>query len=200
MPFQRRRKCIFHWRRRVWLTIWDRVKIPRYTHRLMHRKRVTCELHDSYFRLMTIKHAIPRTAEVTHSDGQCGEILSGRLNYYITRWRQEVSRFWRPDPLVTRCGRENSTQLRGPPGLRLSSPGEQERHTAMSGGAEEVNMLQSLFSLQLPLTQTFQIKWEVYFFLKKCLRSSLLLREYVFCMYMCIYAYLLCAYTTFIHS
>ncbi len=27
--------------------------------RLMHRKRVTCELHDSYFRLMTIKHAIP---------------------------------------------------------------------------------------------------------------------------------------------
>ena len=25
----------------------------------MYRKRVTCELHDSYFRLMTIKHAIP---------------------------------------------------------------------------------------------------------------------------------------------
>ena len=24
----------------------------------MHRKKVTCELHDSYFRLMTIKHAI----------------------------------------------------------------------------------------------------------------------------------------------
>ena len=36
----------------------------------MHRKRVTCELHDSYFRLMTIKHAIPKTVEVTHSDGQ----------------------------------------------------------------------------------------------------------------------------------
>ena len=54
------RSCIFHWRRRAWLTIWDRVKIPRYSHRLMHRKRVTCELHDSYFRLMTIKHAIPK--------------------------------------------------------------------------------------------------------------------------------------------
>ena len=26
----------------------------------MHRKRVTSELHDSYFRLMTIKHAIPK--------------------------------------------------------------------------------------------------------------------------------------------
>ena len=35
-------------------------KFPWYTHRLMHRKRVTCELHDSYFRLMTIKHAISK--------------------------------------------------------------------------------------------------------------------------------------------
>ena len=26
----------------------------------MHQKRVTAELHDSYFRLMTIKHAIPK--------------------------------------------------------------------------------------------------------------------------------------------
>ncbi len=43
----------------AWLTIWDKVKIPWYTHRLMHRKRVTRELPDSYFRVMTIKHAIP---------------------------------------------------------------------------------------------------------------------------------------------
>ena len=48
-------------RRRAWLTKWDKFKkIPWYTHRLMHRKRVTSELHDSYFRLMTIKHAIPK--------------------------------------------------------------------------------------------------------------------------------------------
>ena len=41
------------------------------------------------------------------------------------------------------CCRENSTQQRaGPPGLRLSNTGERERHTAMSGGAGEVNMLQ----------------------------------------------------------
>ena len=64
----------------------------------MHRKRVTCELHDSYFRLMTIKHAISK-------------ILSRRLNYYITRWRQKFSEFgdqtvsWRSDELETRCGR-----------------------------------------------------------------------------------------------
>ena len=47
-------------RRRAWLKKWDKVKIPWYTHRLMHRKRVTCELHDSFVPLMTIKHAIPK--------------------------------------------------------------------------------------------------------------------------------------------
>ena len=35
-------------------------KFPWYTHRLMHRKKVTSELHDSYFRLMTIKHSISK--------------------------------------------------------------------------------------------------------------------------------------------
>ena len=33
-------------------------KIPMVHYRVMHRKRVTSELHDSYFRLMTIKHSI----------------------------------------------------------------------------------------------------------------------------------------------
>ena len=60
MPFQRRGSCIFHWRRRALLTIWDRVKIPRYSQKLKHRNRVTSEMHDSYFHLMTIKNAIPK--------------------------------------------------------------------------------------------------------------------------------------------
>ena len=47
--------CIVHWRGRDCLTIWDRVKIPRYCHKLMHRKRVACELHGSYFRSTMIK-------------------------------------------------------------------------------------------------------------------------------------------------
>ena len=51
-------------RRRAWLTIWDKVKMPLCRHKVMHRKRVTCELRDNYFRSMTIKHAIPKTAEV----------------------------------------------------------------------------------------------------------------------------------------
>ena len=196
------RKCIFHWHGRAWLTVWDRVKIPRYTHRLMHRKRVTCELHDSYFRLMTNKHAIPK-------------ILSGRLNYYITRWRQEVSEL-ESEKLETSCGRESHHPAEGalgtsdwvletswwedagmrtypreawPPGPRLSNPGERERHTAMSGGAGEVNMLPSLFSFQLPLTHKPSNKVGDIFYEELC-RSSLLLRQNVDCMYMCIYAYL----------
>ncbi len=36
------------------LIIWDKVKFPLCQYRLMHRKRVTSELHDSYFRMMRI--------------------------------------------------------------------------------------------------------------------------------------------------
>ena len=52
-------------------------KFPWYTHRLMHQKRVTCELHDSYFRLMTIKHSISKIEWA----------IVWALNYYITQSR-----------------------------------------------------------------------------------------------------------------
>ena len=42
------------------LIIWDKVKVPLYHCRVMHRKKVTSELHDSYFRLMTIKNSISK--------------------------------------------------------------------------------------------------------------------------------------------
>ena len=42
------------------LIIWDKVKVPLCHYRVMHRKRVISELHDSYFRLMTIKHSISK--------------------------------------------------------------------------------------------------------------------------------------------
>ena len=35
-------------------------KIPMVHYRVTHRKRVISELHDSYFRLMTIKHSISK--------------------------------------------------------------------------------------------------------------------------------------------
>ena len=52
-------------------------KFPWYTHRLTHRKRVTCELHESYFRWMTINHAIPKIKWA----------IEWALNYYITQSR-----------------------------------------------------------------------------------------------------------------
>ena len=42
------------------LIIWYKVKVPLCHYRVMHRKRVTSEPHDCYFRLMTIKHSISK--------------------------------------------------------------------------------------------------------------------------------------------
>ena len=77
-------------------------KIPMVHYRVMHRKRVTSELHDSYFHLMTIKHSISKIEWVSNdyiielsSTSQCS--------------CQESSR-----QLETRCGRESHTRQRGP--------------------------------------------------------------------------------------
>ena len=115
---------------RAWLTVWDRVKIPRYTHRLMHRKRVTCELHDSYFPLMTIKHAIPRTAEVTHPDGQPWGDIVWAIELLYNSLRTGNQLVWRPDPLVTRCGRESQHQAE----WTLRPPVEQPKRTGEKHG------------------------------------------------------------------
>ena len=146
MPFQRHGSCIFHWRRWVWLTIWDKVKYHG-TVRLMYRKKVTCELHDSYFHSMTIKHAIPRTAEVTHSNGQLwGDIeWAIELSYNSVKIGSQL--VWRPDQFGDQtCWwqdvvEEASTQQSGPSGPRLSSSREQERNTVMANRVR-VNMLQ----------------------------------------------------------
>ena len=139
-------------------------KIPRWSNRLMHRKRVTCELHDSYFSLITIKYAIPGTAEVTHSDGQLwGDIeWAIELLYNSVKiesllvWRSES--FWRPVSFGDQTSwwqdvveKASTQQWAGPPVLRLSNPGEQERHNAdghKSGG----QYVAILFGLQLPFT------------------------------------------------
>ena len=89
------RSCIFHWRGRAWLTIWDRVKIPRYSHKLMHWKRVTCELHDSYFCSMMIKHAIPKMAEVMERDWVGIELLYNSVHRKFNQFGDQKS--WRND-------------------------------------------------------------------------------------------------------
>ena len=63
-----------------WLMKWDELKkFLWYTHWLMHWKKVTCELHDSYFRLMTIKHAISKIEWA----------IEWPLNYYIAQSRRK---------------------------------------------------------------------------------------------------------------
>ena len=94
--------------------------------------------------------------------------LSGRWNYYLTRWRQEVS--WFGDPLVTRCRRESPHPAEWAPGPPFEQPpfGEQERHNAdghKSGG----QYVAILFGLQLPLTRNLSNKVRAYIFLKKSL-------------------------------
>ena len=108
-------------------------KFPWYTHRLTHRKRVTCELHGSYFRLMTIKHAISKIEWA----------IEWTLNYYITqsrqKWRQLEFEFqlesvvvgkatpgrgalgnpdgvWGPEKLVIRCSKESLHPAEWTPG------------------------------------------------------------------------------------
>ena len=62
-------------------------KIPRGSHKVMHRKRVTCELHDSYFRLMMIKPVTPKRAEVACSTGQLWEGIEwAKRRVHISAW------------------------------------------------------------------------------------------------------------------
>ena len=149
-------------------------KIPWYRHRLMHRKRVTCELHDSYFRLMTIKHAIPKiewAIELLYNSVKTG-----------SQWVGDQVTWWQD--VVEKANRKLSP---GP----LAEHQENEKDTTLMALRVGVNMLQFCsVSNSLSHTQPFQIKWEVYFFKEvfpRLLSLRLLLLQYVFCMYMGIY-------------
>ena len=159
------------------LIIWDKVKVPLCQYRLMHRKRVTCELHDSYFRLMTIKHSISKIQWT----------IVWVLNYYLTQLSstsqgscQEGSR-----QLETRCGKESHTRPRGPsvtPMEWTPALGEQERHkvTVITVGSRNYSLCSVSSSLSLgTLEQPFRalaIKWEVKYIYKEVFMRRLLLR------------------------
>ena len=146
-------------RRRIWLTKWDKIKA--------HDTLIDwCTGREWPLNCMTVISAWWRS-------NMPFQRLRGRLNYYITRWRQEVRELvircgresharpkgpsgppvsWGPEKSETRCGRESQHSTESwAPGLRLSSTGEQKRHNAdghKSGG----QYMAVLFSLQLPLT------------------------------------------------
>ena len=133
-------------------------KFPWYTHRLMHRKRVTSELHDSYFRLVTIKHLISKIEWALNNyiielsstsqfywvpvpvefDTQGNRAVASRVP---DSWRQNVVgkatsgrrslwalMSWGPEKMLIRCNKESQHPAEWALGLRLSSPREQERH------------------------------------------------------------------------
>ena len=101
----------------------------------MHRKRVTSELHDSYFRLMTIKHSISKIQQVIvwalsyyltqlslgpkqlSVEFQTVETRYGKEGHTRPRGTSENPRCscqQTPRGLETRCGRKSHTQPRGP--------------------------------------------------------------------------------------
>ena len=72
----------------------------------MHRKRVISELHDSYFRLMTIKHAIPKIEWAIES---AIELLYNSVGTGSQRVGDQMS--WREDVVG-----KATTQQKGPSG------------------------------------------------------------------------------------
>ena len=93
MANNRKKSC-----RRIWLTKWDKVKA--------HDTLIDwCTKREWPLNCMTVISAWWRSnMPFQRLSGQ----LSGRLNYYITQWRQEVR------GLVIRCGREATPVWRGP--------------------------------------------------------------------------------------
>ena len=144
-------------------------KILWYSHRLMHQKRVTCELHDSYFCSMTIKHAIPKTAEVTNSDGQLWGDIEWAIELLYNLVKTGSQWVWRSDQLVIRCGRESQHPAEWAHRPPVEQPWRTRKTQRWWPEEWGVNMLQ-LCSVSNSLSHTnLSIKWEVYFFLKKSL-------------------------------
>ena len=144
------------------LIIWDKVKVPLCQYRLMHRKRVASELHDSYFRLMTIKHSISKIQWA----------IVWALNYYLTQLSSSPGSSCQlgSGQLETRCGRESHTRLRVPSETPMEwtpASGEQERHnvTVITVGSRNYSWCSVSSSLShATLEQPFRIlaiKWEV---------------------------------------
>ena len=135
-------------------------KFPWYTHRLMHRKRVTSELPDSYFRLMTIKHSISKI-ELASNDYitelsstaswvgvPVGETSCGRESHTRPKGLGALMN-WGPEKMLIRCSKESQHPAEWTPGLRLSI--RRTRKTQRDGHKFGVKILQFLFGLQLPL-------------------------------------------------
>ena len=90
---------------RIWLMKWNKVKIPWYTHRLMHRKRVT----------LTAWLLFPLDDDQTyHSKDWEGDWVGVDLLYNSVKTGSQTVRD--RTELETSCGRESHTRPKGPSG------------------------------------------------------------------------------------
>ena len=104
-------------RRRAWLTIWDKVKSRgTFTDWCTGRERsVNCMTVISAWWRSNMQFQGRWKWHIPMASYK--EILSGRLNYNIIRWWQEVSQFGDREFLETRCSRESQHTAEWAPGL-----------------------------------------------------------------------------------
>ena len=130
-------------------------KFPWYTHRLMHRKRVTSELHDNYFRLMTIKHSISKIEWVSNdyiAQLSSTSELPAKIGW---SWRRDVVRKttpgrkgpwealmnWGPEKMLIRCSKESQHPAEWTPGPPVEHQ-ENEKDTTLTTISLGVKILQ----------------------------------------------------------
>ena len=76
----------------------------------MHRKRVTTELHDSYFRLMKIKHAIPKI------EWAIEWVIEWAIELLYNWVRTGSQTSWGSEKSETSCGKESHHSAEGASG------------------------------------------------------------------------------------
>ena len=197
-------------RRRTWLTIWDKVK--------SHGTGIDwCTAREWPVNCMTVISAWWRS-------NMPFQRLSGQLNYYITRWRQEVSELeirwvgarcgreshhlaegalrtpdwvWRSDQLVRRCWNENISQGGQAPRPLVEQP--RRTRTTQGNVRRGWGGLYVAVFIRSPTpshTQPFYNKVRGIFFLKKSWLVFIIASICLLHVDVCIDAYLLCGYTT----
>ena len=158
---------------------------------------MTSELHDSYFRLMTITHAI--------------WAIEWALNYYITqlssssscsfsrvgvggrrgvvgkatpgqRGPREPWLNWALEKMLIRCSKESQYPAEWTPGPPVEHQ-ENEKDTTLTAIKVGVKMLQFLFGLQLPLTRK---PWITFSNPYNKVRGTYFSKEVFLCLYYCV--------------
>ena len=80
--------CIFRWRGRAWLTIWNRVKSHGTVTNWCTGRGWPVNCLTVISARWWLKHAIPKTAEVTHSVGHLWEEIAGAWRrVHISAWK-----------------------------------------------------------------------------------------------------------------